>query len=134
MPEDESITLSLPKSLGDDKDKVVELLKLLVIPELTNDPKFKQYLTKDLKTSNYKSEAEMQQASEYTDIAYQTALMIGKMDGFPLFMLMMRETNGAIAGSRDGFIAKIARSEIKIEDIKISDKKKQNILDRKGNQ
>lgn len=129
MAEDESITLSLPKSFGDDKEKIVELLRLLIVPDLNNNPTFKGYLTKDLKTANFTNMEQAHLAAELTDLSFQCKRM-GAED-FSLFLLLMRETNGAISDSWEGFMAKIARSEIKIEDIKIADKKS-NILDRKG--
>lgn len=132
MADDDQITLSLPKSLGEEKEKIVELLRLLIEPDLSKHEKFKQYLTKDLKTGNFTSHEQMHTAVELTDLSFQTRRM-GAED-FADFMLLMRETNGAVTDSFEGFMARIARSEIKIEDIKIADKKKESILNRKGNQ
>ena len=91
-----------------------EFMSKMITPDLKNAEQFKDFLTKELKVSNIKSN-DVRKIVEMNDLAFQTR-KLGAGD-FSDFLILLKETTLSASSSVKGFERQMEASNINIHSL-----------------
>ncbi|MEA3420773.1 MAG: hypothetical protein U9Q97_03745 [Acidobacteriota bacterium] len=98
-----------------------QFMREIINPDLKNDEKFRQFLTKELKVSNIQPK-DLREVVDLTDLAFQAKSI--KAEGFSDFLLLLREVKLSASSSLKGFERAMETSVINVQKIDTNEKGK----------